>query len=144
MEARGVERLGAKFLDECLNGDVFDYPRFDPVAPRLATRSDNLDFRVRDLWRARVRVDHDPDRVRRLCGQPVNLERAQQADDRMRYALRDFGEGVELGDPCIDETVEPAADFARAVPCAQDGKVPRVDLAESVLLRGERRGRAIR
>jgi hypothetical protein len=51
---------------------------------RGSARTNDLELRVAELRQTGVSIDEDPDRVRRLGREPVNLERAEQTDNRVR------------------------------------------------------------
>jgi hypothetical protein len=74
----------------------------------LPARADDLERRRGDLRHARVPVDEHPDSVWDLRRHAVGLQRAEQADDRVRDALAHLGKRAQLGHPCVGETVEAA------------------------------------
>jgi hypothetical protein len=79
-------------------------------------------------------VDEDPDRVRGLRREPVDLEGAQQGDGRVRDSPGDLGQRVEFRDRRLGEPVEPAVHALQEAVVAQPLQVDardarRIDVA---------------
>jgi hypothetical protein len=110
------------------HGDALDPPQLDAVLAGCAVSAHDLDRRRIDLGSPRTRVDEDPDRVRDLGREAVELQRAEEADGRVRDALRDLRERVELGRRSIRAAIKPATDAlelaARAEPRQRGSRDP--------------------
>jgi hypothetical protein len=85
-----------------------DDARLDAMLEGPTARADDLERGRRDLRHARVPVDEHPHRVRRLARHAVDLERTEQADDRVRDALAHLGERAQLGHVRVGEPVQAA------------------------------------
>jgi hypothetical protein len=61
--------------------------------------------------------------MRHLGRQFVELQRAKQADGRVRHAHGDLGKGVQLGDRCIRKSIDSAVDLLQHPPLTQPTQV---------------------
>jgi hypothetical protein len=107
---------------------AFDRAPLGAMGSCPAAGPHNLELRVRQLRRACAPVDHDPDRVRRFRGETMDLERTEQAHDRVGHALRDAGDRVQLGDRSAREAVESAIHLFEEASLGQTSKIGAWDV----------------
>ena len=80
---------------------------------------DDLELRVGQLGHASTAIDEHPHGVRRLAGQPVDLQGAEQANDGVGHTLCRLRERAQLCDRRLGKTIEPAIHPFEHTPVAQ-------------------------